>query len=167
MLNCSLSLMHNVFMLWKLPIKRHDWFLCCTGSSMAKCHKINQCLNKFWWMCLDQMLLTWEQAESHNQFQNSSQLIQILVYFMTLCHGWPCKEKKTKKDEQSKEQHVFTLCCISKDLIIEFQGMCIFLRVKFALVISMRAIWLKVFFCSTLFGLVIDGNTDRDKLLAY
>ena len=30
-------------------------------------------------------------AESHIQFWNSSELIKILVYFITLCHGWPCR----------------------------------------------------------------------------
>ena len=31
-----------------------------------------------------------EQTQSDNQFCNSQELFQILVYFMTLCHGWPC-----------------------------------------------------------------------------
>ena len=47
-------------------------------------------------MCLDQMLQPWKHAESNNQFQNSSELIPILVYFMTpcsLCNGWACIPK--------------------------------------------------------------------------
>ena len=36
------------------------------------------------------MLWSWEHAESHKQFLNSSELIQILVYFQTLWHGTPC-----------------------------------------------------------------------------
>ena len=36
------------------------------------------------------MLSSWEHAESHKQFLNLSELIQILVYFITLCPGWPC-----------------------------------------------------------------------------
>ena len=35
-------------------------------------------------------------AESHIQFWNSSELIKILVYFITLCHGWPCSGNDTK-----------------------------------------------------------------------
>ncbi len=35
------------------------------------------------------MLSCWEH-ESHKQFLNSSELIQILVYFITLCPGRSC-----------------------------------------------------------------------------
>ena len=57
---------------------------------MANCHKVifiaqntGLCEQKI-------MLQPWKHAESNNQFQNSSELIQKLVYFMTLCHGWLC-----------------------------------------------------------------------------
>ena len=32
-------------------------------------------------------------AEGNNQFQNSSELIPTLIYFMTLCHELPCIPK--------------------------------------------------------------------------
>ena len=30
---------------------------------------------------------------SHDKFWNSLELIEILLYFMTLCHGWPCSNR--------------------------------------------------------------------------
>ena len=36
---------------------------------------------------ISQMLQPWEHAESHKLFVNLSELIQILVYFITLCLG--------------------------------------------------------------------------------
>ena len=96
-----------------------------TGSSMVKGKKVNQYLNKFWWIfemvvtCgfkhgpkvvassykwdlwyrIELIIQHWIKmnvfrlnaiAESHIQFWNSSELIKILVYFITLCHGWTC-----------------------------------------------------------------------------
>ena len=54
------------------------------------------------------MLSSWEHAESHKQFSNLSELIQILVYFITLCPGWPCiaKMKLWSKDNIVKKNFV-------------------------------------------------------------
>ena len=41
------------------------------------------------------MLSPWEHAESHKLFLNLSELIQILVYFITLCPGGPCRQVGT------------------------------------------------------------------------
>jgi hypothetical protein len=40
---------------------------------------------------ISQMLSCLEHAESYKQFLNSSELIEILVYFITFCGGTPCK----------------------------------------------------------------------------
>ena len=54
-------------------------------------------------MCLDQMLQPWEQAESHNQFQNSLQLIQILVYFMTpFAMVDPVKKRRRRRTSKAR-----------------------------------------------------------------
>ena len=38
---------------------------------------------------LEQILYPWEHSESHNQVQNLSELIQIVLgYFITLYHGF-------------------------------------------------------------------------------
>ena len=63
----------------------------------------NQYFNKIWWILkfvlafgmfprlyhLGQILYPWEHSESHNQVQNLSELIQIVLgYFITPYHGF-------------------------------------------------------------------------------
>ena len=71
------------------------------GSSEAKCIKVNQYFNKF---CLNlEFCYGFQHVSKFIAFglntlvfvqTMSSELIVILVYFITFCHGWPCSYRQ-------------------------------------------------------------------------